>query len=232
MKTFIIVYTARTGSTGIFLHLNQHPHLAVAGDIFLRRVPNEVYYNIEVLRLKNEHLDINDYMKFFARTISNKKTKMVGFKCVCHWVIDHPLQMEDLAGWIHRNRPHIIHVERHSKGKQIISQRLARARKKSHLLRGQKTRQVPIAIDPGHLKKKIDQTIALNQKIVEKFGTSYPYIKIMYEDFYSDTYKVTSRLCDFLGVDRMEDLPLPTDKISPVDLSTVITNYDDVKGLL
>jgi LPS sulfotransferase NodH len=177
-------------------------------------------------------MDIDNYMKFFARTISDKNTKMVGFKCVCHWIVEHGTEMKDISGWIKRNKPHIIHVERHNKAKQIISQRLAQARKKSHLLRGQHARQVPVVVDPAHLKKKINQTIALNQKIVDRYATGYPYMKIMYEDFYSNTYKVTSRLCDFLGVPPMEDLPLPTKKISPVDLSTVIINYEDVKGLL
>jgi hypothetical protein len=72
----------------------------------------------------------------------------------------------------------------------------------------------------------------MNQNIANRFSGGFPYIRITYEDFIAKTDDVVNRICNFLDVPHMDSLPLPTMKISPRDLSTVIKNYKQVEKLL
>lgn len=231
MRVFFIVYTARTGSTALWMYLNQHPNLGVVGDLFQRKTLTGSWAR-GLGRTSHSKLSINAYMSKVVETLSNKETQAVGIKVSFNWLRPGSRPLHDLIVWTRENRPHIIHIERLNKAKQEISHRLAIARKEFHLLPGQTVRQVPISVEPIYLSSRMKKLALMDKSIVDRFSKGFPYIRVTYEDFIAHTDNVINRICDFLDVPHMDSLPLPTEKIAPRDLSTVIKNYDQIKGLL
>ena len=226
MRIFFVVYTQRTGSTTLWLHLAQHSKIVAIGDVFQKKNLHEALWDGTLGRMNNPTLGINDYIDFLLGALAEENTKALGVKC------SYGLLTNDLLKWMRDNKPHIIHVERENKVRQEISLQLAKARRKFHLLPGETVKQVPIHINISHLHKRITRVKDMNRKIVNLFSSRFPYIRITYEDFIAKTDSVVNRICDFLDVPHMDSLPLPTKKISPRDLSTVIKNYNQIKGLL
>ena len=226
MKIFFVIYTARTGSTTLWMQLAQHPEVVAIGDVFQKKNLREVLWCGTLGRKNNHTLGMNDYMDLLLGTLAEENTKAFGIKCSC------VLLTNELLRWMRNNKPHIIHVERKNKALQEISLQLAQARKKFHLLPGETVKQVPIKVSIPHLHKRIARVKTMNNKIVNLFSKGFPYIRITYEDLVDNTDYVTNMLFDFLGVPHVEGLELPTKKISPRDLSTVIKNYDQIKEWL
>lgn len=231
MKIFFIVYTARTGSTVLYRHLEQHPNLMVIGDLFQRKTLTGPWAR-GLGRTSNKKLSINVYMDKVIKTLANKETRAVGLKVSFDWLRPGSRSLQDLIVWTRKNRPHIVHLERLNRAKQVISHRLALARKEFHLGHGQTVNHVPIVVQPAYLSHKIKRLTLMNKEIANKFSKGFPYIRVTYEDFIAYTDDVTNQICDFLDVPHMESLPLPMKKISPADLSTVIKNYNQIKELL
>ncbi len=225
MKKFIVLYTPRTGSTMIWMLLNQHPNIAVVGDMFGRKPPINPYDNPSLARLHHKDISIEKYMDLLIADTIGDATQAFGFKCM------YALLVNDLLSWAHKNRPHIIHVERKDLARQYISGKLANARKKYHLYPGEKAKQVSIKVDIKELKRKV-QLYAQHNGQIKKAFSEFPYTKVIYEDAILDIEGTAGQLFSFLDVEHISGLRPTTKKITPDNLEKLILNYDRVKPML
>lgn len=220
MKKFIIVTTQRTGSTLLWKCLDQHPNISAYGELFISEDTNDgIRYN----NLNNINTPINKYLNKFYKMWS---TEIVGFKLMHGQMMEY----KGIVKWIENNNPYIIHLERINKAKQYVSIKLTKVRGKSHLHIDEKIVNPKIKINRkgliSYIQRKEKEHIEM-----ENMFNEYRYYKMYYEIFTSSIQVEINKVFKFLGVEPYK-IEVPLKKISPNDLSKVITNYNEIRGFL
>ena len=223
-------HTGRCGSTVIADLINQDGRIHWAGEI-LEGYTNKIWSQKKIV-------DGNDSKKQIYRRI-NKRQKAAGrhpfgfeMKHDHHQKLN--VEFDDALKIIKQLRfDKYILLERKNYLRQAVSWRVAVARGKTHLVKGQKRKLVKINInvtDEDTLLNGLKSHTQYHKELKEKLPPDFLYL--CYEDdIQSAPYKGYSKIMQYLGYTPKE-LSTKLRKTNPYELSEVIENFDEVSDYL
>jgi len=219
---FVILFTARTGSSHLTQSLNSHPQIRAQGE-GLGRLRREGATGATQLAWAREALEADP-------TLS-----AVGFKAKP----DQPLDASAFAALLCDIRPRIVHLARRNTLKQAVSivrvSRLQALEGRSNRRRsreGEASFLPPFRIDPGELTGAIDYLETQRGELARLLERlRLPTLNAFYEDLLADERRAFARVLDFLGVPHMT-LGSRVAKGTPDDLTAAVPNLEELTEAL
>ena len=237
--SFLILATARTGSTMLESMLNSHPDAIVGGELLnhvLIEQSGEIYWprksthhervkNDERLkRLRSE--DPVGFLSAIADLARSENYRVFGFKLL----YDHGQQCAPAVEYL-ANLPElrIVHLKRRNQLKRIISLHRAMQTGKWMTVRGEGSRErKPMTLDFDQCLFEM-RAAAKVERQYDRFFLRQDRLEIWYEDMIGNPVVWGRRVQDFLGLESRE-LDAKTVKTGGGTLRDSIANYDELKS--
>jgi hypothetical protein len=239
MTKFIILTTARTGSTMLVKALQTHPEIVCTGENFLLKrkmvpkdfrfpfwkfpfLPNKVQYALNLPKLwfgLNRFLD--DFYSGYHKERVGIKAK--GFKLMVYQTYFMP----GIFQYLKKNNIKVIVLFRENILKNALSLLRAIETGIYRIKDGNTVRLPKLYVDVNLLEKQMGRAV-LAKKELEVKTASLDRLKIAYEDFQNWDASV-NKILKFLGVSSIP-LAVATKKINPDKLEDMVENYDEMIG--
>lgn len=231
MRKFMVLTTQRSGSSFLGRSLNSHSKICCHGEIFLKKLRNEISYRsyrTQDVKRKFDHLFrrkalISSYIEELSQR--EQGCEAFGFKFMYGQARRYPQVIE----WAKEQGVSVVHLIRHNALKVIVSRKVAKER--GVYLSTEPLRPIKIELDTGKLISEIKKLHMLVQMYQESFY-GLPYMEVTYEDVMSDYDGEFGRILEFLGVRDNEELDCDLVKTGGGSLADVVTNFDDVSVAL
>lgn len=227
---FLIVASARTGSTMLTRALDDHSQIETYGEI-VRRADRFPGHFVEFGR--SNELYASDPVAFLETRVFHKyppAIRAVGFKVLyAHAPVDTAWGQ---AVWTYlEGQPalKIIHLQRRNLLKVEVSRQKA-ARTKEWISYSAERQNQAVVLDYDQMVERFQQMEAWHAQTVERFA-GHEMLDVFYEDLsgqYEDEIATVQR---FLGVDY-EPVRPPTTKRPRQPLAEQIANYAEIRALL
>lgn len=231
---FVILTSARSGSTWLVSLLNQLRDTRSYGELFLPRKHVEnwdadfAYPRFSEIRDQIPGIRPLQVFRYLDKVYQDSGA--VGFKLMYSQLFRYPELL--LYFWVHRIR--VIHLVRKNPLDLVISQALKNKIQRAHRLAGESpSENVQVELDPKTLIHRLEvkqRKIKRGQIILRLSGLRS--MEIGYEDLRKDA-SVFQRLCRFLAIET--DTVMPQSRFQKVRRESqgeVIRNYSEVKKVL
>ncbi|HCQ28984.1 MAG TPA: hypothetical protein DIU39_01785 [Flavobacteriales bacterium] len=230
-QPFIILGTARTGSTMLWSYLNSHPDILCLRGVYgstnkinfgkyYGELPEE-YHSSELIKLRNERPI--EFLENYIWKKYSKPFKAVGFK----YFYDHDRHLsnnEELIRYFKSNKAiKFLHLKRENLLATLFSYKRALAQQQ--WTRADTNYKTSITIQEC---KEYFQRILYNQKLFDKLFAGR-ILQISYDNLINSTEQTLTNILDFIEV---KALPLTTETIKnkETELLDSITNYTELKN--
>lgn len=234
-NNFVILSSARSGSTWLVDMLKSMDNTEAYGELFLRVARKQrTWFNGSL-----------DYPRFIERQSKNGEFRpfsvfsyldslynqpgTVGFKLMYAQLCFYP----EIWFYLWRHRIRIVHLVRLNHLDVLISRELVQIRQKAHFLAGQEPGRMKIHLDPEMVfrrMKKLRRNILLARILLRWFRLSH--IEVIYEELVHAPLSFDS-IWDFLSINTERRTPTSNlRKIRKDEQAGVISNYEEVKRAL
>lgn len=236
---FIVAGTQRSGTTLIQTTLNSHPDIFCEGELFrmkhlIKKMPRKNWdkpgyrwwlgkkIDKWALHTIARRISVRQYLDWFIEKYSSP---ILGFKLMWNQTQRFPGTLP----YILDNKFLVIHVRRKNVFRSLVSGFAANARGQHHSTEAIETPKITL---PTHdLLHRLDK-ISLNNSNWENMKQYLPYLQIDYDDYIADKQKGNHSMLEFLGV--ATDIPIESHliKVTPNNLRSIISNFDEVEKIL
>lgn len=231
LTRFVIVGTARTGSTMLISLINAHNQALTFGEIF--RSPTEIGWDVgEYARAADKNalaLYREDPLRFLQRTIYREwkpGQRAMGFKIFYY----HARESSFSAVWDYLQTEtdiRVLHIKRRNILAQYLS--LQRAHLTNQWSGGDSAGPaVPLSLSAEDCRRHF-LWVRTKEAETDAFFARQPLLEIEYEALVADTTGQMGKVQDFLGLDRQDVTPGTRQQRSR-PLSAEIANYDELKA--
>lgn len=229
-QPFIILGTARTGSTMLWSYLNSHPDILCLRGVygstnkinfgkFYGELPEECHSS-ELIKLRNER-PIEFLEKYVWKEYS-KPFKAVGFK----YFYDHDRHLsnkEELISYFKTNRAiKFLHLKRENLLATLFSYKRALAQLQWTKANTDFRTSITVQECNDYFQQILD-----NQKLFDELFANRT-LQISYDNLVKESEKTLKEVLDFIGVKAIS-LTTLTNKNRETKLSDCITNYTELK---
>jgi len=241
-KPFLVIFTARSGSTALYGNLRSHPDVVMRAEVFgNKELPGGLEQNDD-----NRVAFLRQYWGAFRPGRAVQADKFRGFKLQFNRNNEQFSAPRRLVKVALEYSPRIVVLRRQNHLKQAISAINAAhtLEESAVILKGRGTAHVtkeeaqllgelrskPREIDLARLEvllKGIERNYQLLDMVAEAFGETYD---VTYEDYLSDRDEVVKGIMSYIGMDP--DKWVPEDayvKITSDNLQDAIVNYEALK---
>ena len=237
---FLIIFIARSGSSAMMGDLQQHPNVAMRGEVFgAKALP---------LVAQTDQTDENRiaFLRQFWAPYKSSKTETIarGFKLQINPRQPQFTAWDRLPGIMDEHRAKLIVLRRTNIIKQAVSAIRARdlmkltksatGRERGHIDRDAHESVRGFAEQPTKIEladlQNITRSIENSRKQLDEIATLIPpACEITYEDYLSDRGRVINSIFETIGVPVTAIGEPVFSKITSDDLSAVVTNYAEVR---
>ena len=237
---FLIIFIARSGSSAIMGDLQQHPNVAMRGEVFGAKALPMVAQPDQTD--ENRIAFLHQFWASYKR--SNAETTARGFKLQINSRQPQFTSWDRLPGIMDEYHAKLIVLRRTNIIKQAISAirardllkltKLATGRERGHIDRDahESVREFvdqPTEIDLADLQSVIRSIENSRKQLAEVAQLVPPACEITYEDYLSDRARVIKSIFETIGVSLTTIGEPAFSKITSDDLSAVVTNYAEVR---
>lgn len=241
-RPFLVLFTARSGSTALYGNIAAHPDVEMRPEVFGGTyLPGKVEQSDD-----NRVAFLKRYWKPFHKEIAGTPPK--GFKLQ---ITRDNAQFSDLGRLVKVLRkydPAIVVLKRKNMLKQVVSSLNARrlksvvgetVRHNAHITSNEAQardvmRRNAMTVDLDEVSTmlgKLEQTYGMLDALAEKFDE--PILRITYEEYLADRDATVCRVLEHVGADPGRWQPADAYlKITSDDLSESVANYDELKLFL
>lgn len=242
---FVMIGTARSGSTMLSSLINSHSRAIAYGELF--RDEDAIGWDLPQLDAKDpERLPLfrRDPVRFLKTMVYRQRdggTEAIGFKLFYYHARNKPFA--SVWDWLRRDRTiRVIHIRRLNALAQYLS--LERAKRtgcwvevrkkgvKGVLAQGDAQRRAPdpLLLDPDDCARHIEWLREQEQRIDALFA-AHPLLQVSYEDLAADLPREAARIQAFLGLPE-ETLSVRTSRQSSAPLHEAIANFAELRERL
>jgi len=229
-QQFIILGTARTGSTMLWSYLNSHPDILCLRGVygstnkinfgkFYGELPEE-YHSSELIKLRNERPI--EFLENYVWKEYSKPFKAVGFK----YFYDHDRHLtnkNDLVNYFAANSAvKFLHIKRDNLLATLFSYKRALAQQQ--WTKSDNDFRTSISVQECN---DYFQQILYSQKLFDELFTNRT-LQVNYDNLLKATEQILQEVLDFIGVNAIS-LTTETSKNIETKLSDCITNYTELK---
>lgn len=229
-QPFIILGTARTGSTMLWSYLNSHPGILCLRGIygstskinfgkFYGELPEE-YHSTELVKLRNENSI--EFLENYVWKEYSKPFKAVGFK----YFYDHDRHLsnkEEVISYFKANRAvKFLHLKRDNLLATMFSYKRALAQQQWTKNDTEFRTSISIQECNDYFQQILDC-----QKLFDELFTDR-ILQVNYDNLLKTTEQTLQEILDFIGVNAIS-LSTETNKNRETKLSDCITNYTELK---
>lgn len=229
-QPFIILGTARTGSTMLWSYLNSHPDILCLRGVygstnkinfgkFYGELPEE-YHSSELIKLRNERPI--EFLENFVWKEYSKPFKAVGFK----YFYDHDRHLsnkEEVISYLQANKAiKFLHLKRDNLLATLFSYK--RALTQQQWTKANTDFRTSITIQECY--DYFQQTLYSQKRYDELFSNRT--LQVSYDNLLNATEQTLQEVLDFIGVKTIS-LTTETNKNRETILSDCITNYTELK---
>lgn len=230
-QPFIILGTARTGSTLLWSYLNSHPSVLCLRGVygstkkinfgkFYGELPEE-YHSSELINLRNQ--SPIDFLETYVWKEYVMPFKAVGFKYFYNH--DRHLSYKDeLINYFKENRSiKFLHLKRHNLLASLFSYKRALAQKKWTNANTDFHASISIQECNDYFQQILDSQKRFDELFADRT------LQISYDNLLNAIEYTLSDVLDFIGV-QATSLTTETQKNGETKLSEYITNYAELKA--
>lgn len=235
---FFIFGIQRSGTSLLVRLLDSHPEILCMGEVLdnkftychpVYKIPRYRLYLMQsvariILNIVTPKQVFTEYLDSIFNAYEHSK---IGFKLM----LNQEQRYHSMRSYLQQHSFKVVHVKRENLLKTYVSR--LRAQKTGVWHATHAVEKKMLYLSPKKLLPDLDalaiETKALDDAILEM---GLDAITVGYEDFAFNGKSELYRVLDFLDVDTSVALQAPLKKITPDNLSKVITNYDEVVDLL
>lgn len=229
-QPFIILGTARTGSTMLWSYLNSHPNILCLRGVygstnkinfgkFYGELPEE-YHSSELIKLRNERPI--EFLENYVWKEYSKPFKAVGFK----YFYDHDRHLsnkEEVISYFKTNRAvKFLHLKRDNLLATMFSYKRALAQQQWT----KANTDFRTSITVQECNDYFQQILKIQNQFDELFSDRT--LKVSYDNLLKATERTLQEVLDFIGVKAIS-LTTETNNNRETKLSDCITNYTELK---
>jgi LPS sulfotransferase NodH len=233
-RKFVIVGTARTGSTLLINLLRNHGHVRVFGELF--RSQDAIGWDVKPFATLQSSDVVSLYRADPVAFLENhvfcrwpRPCRAVGFKLFYY----HARTPEHSVVWDYLEADpelRVIHLRRRNLLAQYYSLRLAHQTNSWTKSATPKGDPMPMTIDPQECRDHFGWVRALEEDCAASFA-QHDVHDVWYEDLVGDQQRTMAGIQDFLGLARHAAKPtIARQRNTP--LRVAIANYDDLSKAL
>lgn len=230
-QPFVIIGSARTGSTMLWSYLNSHPDILCLRGIFgstskinfgkyYGELPEE-FHSSELVTFRNERPI--EFLKDYIWKDYSNSYKAIGFK----YFYDHGrhlVNFEEVLNFLIEERAiKILHLKRNNLLRALFSYKRALAQKSWS--KANADFRTTISIEEC---KDYFQQVEENQKLIDHLFSDRA-LQVNYEILIKEPEFILQNILDYIGVNR-ETLTTETIKNKETNLSECIANFDDLRS--
>jgi LPS sulfotransferase NodH len=230
VSRFVIVTAGRTGSTRLRLLLDSHPDIRCHGEVFGGNLSTLAAPDSKALEDLQAERAAGPARFMQSRVLDAGEHRAVGFKVLYEQMFERwPGLVEALAA---DQSIRIVHLVRRNGLKRFMSEYFVGTVTHKHsVLRDEPLPDIqPVTI---HVPSLIENLHFLERRkaATREVFKAHLWHEIAYEDSAEDDSPALDALLDFLQVSRAP-LTVGTRKILPNDLSSLVSNLDEVRAAL
>lgn len=229
-QPFIILGTARTGSTMLWSYLNSHPDILCLRGVygstnkinfgkFYGELPEE-YHSSELIKLRNERPI--EFLENYVWKEYSKPFKAVGLK----YFYDHDRHLsnkEEVISYSKTNRAiKFLHLKRQNLLATMFSYKRALAQQQWTKANTDFRTSITVQECNDYFQQILD-----NQKLFDELFSDRT-LQVSYDNLLKATERTLQEVLDFIGVKPIS-LKTETNKNKETKLSDCITNYTELK---
>lgn len=229
-QPFIILGTARTGSTMLWSYLNSHPDILCLRGVygstnkinfgkFYGELPEE-YHSSELIKLRNERPI--EFLENYVWKEYSKPFKAVGLK----YFYDHDRHLsnkEEVISYFKTNRAiKFLHLKRQNLLATMFSYKRALAQQQWTKANTDFRTSITVQECNDYFQQILD-----NQKLFDELFSDRT-LQVSYDNLLKATERTLQEVLDFIGVKPIS-LKTETNKNKETKLSDCITNYTELK---
>jgi hypothetical protein len=229
-QQFIILGTARTGSTMLWSYLNSHPDILCLRGVygstnkinfgkFYGELPEE-YHSSELIKLRNERPI--EFLENYVWKEYSKPFKAVGFK----YFYDHDRHLakkNEVINYFTENKAiKFLHIKRDNLLATLFSYKRALAQQLWTKTNTDFRTSISVQECNDYFQKILDC-----QKLFDELFTDRT-LQVNYDNLLNATEQILQEVLDFIGVNAIS-LTTETSKNIETKLSDCITNYTELK---
>lgn len=229
-QPFIILGTARTGSTMLWSYLNSHPDILCLRGVygstnkinfgkFYGELPEE-YHSSELIKLRNERPI--EFLENYVWKEYSKPFKAVGLK----YFYDHDRHLsnkEEVISYFRTNRAiKFLHLKRQNLLATMFSYKRALAQQQWTKANTDFRTSITVQECNDYYQQILD-----NQKLFDELFSDRT-LQVSYDNLLKATERTLQEVLDFIGVKPIS-LKTETNKNRETKLSDCITNYTELK---
>ncbi len=224
-QKFVLIGTARVGSTLLQAYLNQHPNIFCEGEIYntdhlkiygkkerliqkLRNAP--VQFVKEYGFPKHENKIQSAGFKLFYEHFRDKRTKKV-------W--DFLAEKKDLK---------IIHLKRENVLRSLVSLKIAYKTNEWRSFEEKEDENKEIILTKEECLERFN-FLEQNEKFVDNHFSKQPILKLKYKDLVRKKQKAMADIYSFLDTEVIEVAEAAIKRQNPEPLHKLIANFDELK---
>lgn len=230
-QPFIILGTARTGSTMIWSYLNSHPDILCLRGVygstnkinfgkFYGELPEE-YHSSELIKLRNERPI--EFLENYVWKEYSELFKAVGFK----YFYDHDRHLsnkEEVISYFKTNKAiKFLHLKRDNLLATMFSYKRALAQQQWTKANNDFRTSITVQECNNYFQQILD-----NQKRFDELFSDRT-LQVSYDNLLKATERTLQEVLDFIGVKAIS-LTTETNKNRETKLSDGITNYTELKN--
>lgn len=230
-QPFVILGTARTGSTMLWSYLNSHPDIlclrGVYGSIskinfgkFYGELPEE-YHSLELIKLRNERP--NEFLENYVWKEYSKPFKAVGFK----YFYDHDRHLsnkEEVISYFKADKAiKFLHLKRDNLFATLFSYKRALTQQQWTKANTDFRTSISIQECNDYFQQILDSQKQFDELFADRT------LQVSYDNLLNATEQTLTEVLGFIGVEAIP-LTTETNKNRETKLSDNITNYTELKN--
>jgi len=230
----MVLGTQRSGTTLLTSTFKRYPGVTAFDEIFLASRKADFTYRSYVSRTSLRR--IRHYVgrsgmvrEYLDQLLSDGlcESDSVGFKIMYDQLGFLPYRYPSVLCYAREKGLKVIHVVRENVLRIVLSKLLARQRQLFHSTKEEVPNFEAIEVNPRWLVQRMD-TLRRKQDLWRERIADLEHLEINYEDFVANKERMTEHLLGFIGVESTEFLFSNLKKVSPDEISDIISNYDEI----
>lgn len=240
-RTFVVLTTARSGSSWLVDLLDSHPGIAAYAELFLVGTRDPAIYGsrdvprfeatLELGRRSTSSSLVLRRNAHLARlAVAHRGLQAVGFKLLYSQADVHP----GLYPWLALRRARFVHLVRRNVLDGVVSWEAATALGRYLFKDGEAIPRVRLRIEPNDLLERLME----REQAVERWRRRLArlrlrVVEVVYEDLLDRRDEELARILRFLGVERgSASFTTSLVRSTPVRTADAIENYEEVRAAL
>lgn len=229
---FLILSSARSGSTFLVGLLRSHPQVRCEGEIFHDQHPDKIFWaEMQKSETSQEMLDLRDsdpaaFLDKYIYQPDGEQVSATGFKIFYY----HAVREDWAPVWsaLQADKDlRVIHLIRRNQLARVLSDKIANQTNQWFSLEeNSESPDLTVHLDPDRCKKEFERAARDHAKFADAFA-GHPMLELSYEDLAADLGKASELITGFLSIES-RDLCTGLKKQNRRPAGDVIENYGEL----